>query len=228
MRHEHPPVPVIRPVSRDGRAAPEPLAAPAAAGARAPARSAGAARGADQRGDTYAFVLLLPATHRSGAVARRSTPSSVVNARSEASVAASQGLRAIWATYGEHAARRQRSTHARSTRPERRADVGGGRGCRDPSGRQREAAGAGGLPAPTAVYSDRCGGTRPDPGTAGWARVVVSGEAIGPLNWLWPGRSDTVYASAEGPAVLSTHGERLGSPSEPVPEQWSQSDLAQC
>ena len=49
-------------------------------------------------------------------------------------------------------------------------------------------------PAPAGVVR------RPGRGDAGWVRVVVSGEVLGPLAALWPGRFDTVHATAEGPA----------------------------
>lgn len=49
----------------------------------------------------------------------------------------------------------------------------------------------------------------PDPGEAGWVRVTVSGEVLGPLTALWPDRLDRVYAVAEGPArFVSNPAER--------------------
>ena len=43
---------------------------------------------------------------------------------------------------------------------------------------------------------------RPTGDQTGWVRVVVSGEVYGPLAALWPNRWDQVYASAQGPAIL--------------------------
>ena len=43
---------------------------------------------------------------------------------------------------------------------------------------------------------------RPFEGETGWMRVVVSGKVYGPLAALWPNRWDTIYAAAQGPAVL--------------------------
>lgn len=64
------------------------------------------------------------------------------------------------------------------------------------------------------VHSDWCHGNdertlgqapgeyRPTVGETGWLRVVVSGEVFGPLAAVWPDRLDTVYAFAQGPAML--------------------------
>ena len=62
------------------------------------------------------------------------------------------------------------------------------------------------------VYSDWCssdldpalppGERRPAGSETGWVRVVVSGEVFGPLAALWPNRWDRVHAAAQGPAVL--------------------------
>ena len=51
---------------------------------------------------------------------------------------------------------------------------------------------------------------RPDRAGAGWVRVTVSGEVLGPLAALWPDRFDRVYAVAEGPARFIT------SPDAPI------------
>ena len=63
------------------------------------------------------------------------------------------------------------------------------------------------------VQSDWCAPEpedRPARGEAGWVRVTVSGEVLGPLAALWPDRFDRVYAVAEGPARF------LSSPAAPV------------
>ena len=55
------------------------------------------------------------------------------------------------------------------------------------------------------VHSDWCaafGTGRPTGDETGWVRVVVSGEVFGPLAALWPNRWDTIYAAAQGPAIL--------------------------
>lgn len=225
MRLEHPPVPVMRPVPATG-ALHRSRSLPRRRDARERRHGTPARRGREQRGDTYAFVLLLPATIVL-VLLLAVHAFIVVNARSEASVAASEGLRAIWRQTGSTPL----AASARLTPDQLALNAAEMAGAAEDAVIRvtgREGAWRWWSPGATTVYSDRCGGTRPDSGTAGWARVVVSGEAIGPLSWLWPDRSDAVYASAEGPAVLSTHGERFGSPLEPVPEQWSQSDLARC
>ena len=59
------------------------------------------------------------------------------------------------------------------------------------------------------VHSDWCapfGPGRPTGDETGWVRVVVSGEVFGPLAALWPSRWDTIYAAAQGPAILVPPG----------------------
>ena len=70
-------------------------------------------------------------------------------------------------------------------------------------------------PAGSVVRSDWCHrgadvGLQPPPGESGWVRVAVTGDVFGPFSALWPGRLDTVHASAEGPMLLAAPA---GSPS---------------
>ena len=55
------------------------------------------------------------------------------------------------------------------------------------------------------------GERRPVAGEAGWVRVVISGEAFGPMAALWPDRWEPVYASAQGPAIVVRRGLDGGS-----------------
>ena len=95
------------------------------------------------------------------------------------------------------------------------------------------AAGAGGWrwwhPNVAEVYSDWCARgvdandpPRPGQNESGWIRIVVSGDVVGPLAVLFPDRLVTVYAVASGPALPAPsieviHGQGTESiPSEPV------------
>ena len=180
----------------------------------------------DQRGDTYAFVVLLPATIMLILVLALHA-FIVVNARAEASVAASEGLRAVW----RRAADSNLSLNAQLT-PDQLAAGGAELAEAAEAAVSRVAGDESGwrwwTDSSAEVYSDWCGGTRPEPGSIGWVRVVVSGDIIGPLSWFWPEQSDTVYATAEGPALLSAQGEQHRVQWESVPEQWSRTDLSRC
>ncbi|MXV91262.1 MAG: hypothetical protein F4121_09210 [Acidimicrobiia bacterium] len=151
----------------------------------------------------------------------------VVNARAEASLAASEGLRAVW----RMAADSNLSVNAQLTSEQlenegallaEAAEAAVSRVSGDESGWRWWTDGG------AEVYSDWCGGTRPDPGSIGWARVVVSGDIIGPLSWFWPERSHTAYATAEGPVLFSPQGEQHEAQWESVPAQWSRTDLSRC
>ncbi|WP_420446144.1 hypothetical protein [Candidatus Poriferisodalis sp.] len=73
------------------------------------------------------------------------------------------------------------------------------------------------------VHSDWCydgpgdaglqsvGERRPVAGETGWVRVVISGEAFGPMAALWPDRWEPVYAAAQGPAIVVRRGLDGGS-----------------
>ena len=180
----------------------------------------------DQRGDTYAFIVLLPATIMLILVLALHA-FIVVNARAEASVAASQGLRAVWRGVADsnlsvNSQLTPDQLAAEGAQLAEAADAAVSRVAGDESGWRWW------TDSSAEVYSDWCGGTRPDPGSVGWVRVVVSGDIIGPLSWFWPEQSDTVYAAAEGPALLSTQGEHHADLWESLPEQWSRADLALC
>ena len=134
----------------------------------------------------------------------------VSGARAHADAAASAGLRAIW----ERAAVSGLSAH----------DDDGGLSGMDASGTDAgtlaaaahdavaSAAGRQGwrwwTPGGAVVRSDWCHrdadvGQQPPPGESGWVRVEVTGDVFGPFSALWPGRLDTVHASAEGPMLLA-------------------------
>ena len=149
----------------------------------------------DDRGETIALVILWPALLL--AILLLTVHAFIVgNARAEAEVAASEGLRAAWRwTTAEHPVEDRGFSMARA------AEDGAAR-----------FAGAGAAwrwwrPDSAAVYSDWCfePGTEqaPHPGSPGWILVVVTGEVQGPLAAIWPDRLDRVYATASGPAVLS-------------------------
>lgn len=149
----------------------------------------------------------------------------VSGARAHADAAASAGLRAVWqhaAVYGlgdDHdltpgaAAPAAAGGLLADVARDAVADAAGGQGWR-----WWTAAG-------TTVRSDWChrgddASLRPDADRTGWVRVEVTGDVFGPFSALWPGRLDTVHASAEGPALLHAVGgvgELLGAPSD-LPE----------
>ena len=131
----------------------------------------------------------------------------VSGARAHADAAASAGLRAVWEHAGVHGvavpAAGHDSSDAAVESTARLADAA----------RDAVAASAGGqgwrwwTPGGTAVRSDWChhgadAVLRPAVGESGWVRVQVSGEVFGPFSALWPGRLDTVHASAQGPVLL--------------------------
>ena len=156
----------------------------------------------------------------------------VVNAQAEASLAASAGLRAAW-----RAAADSDLVGARDEAPLRVEE--GVRMGEAVAVAVERVAGAedgwrwwtGGV---SATYSDWCAALQsdaPEEGEPGWVRVVVSGDVVGPLSWLLPGRLDKVYAVAEGPAALrASPGARGAVPAgeTAIPAEWSQADLARC
>ena len=144
----------------------------------------------------------------------------VTNARAEAELAASQGLRSAWRAAagsdfltdpGQQPA--GRPTPADEPHPQVLAMA---EAAKDAVA--RTAATEGGWrwwsPGAAELRSDWCwphtppdpnlvpGQHRPTGDQTGWVRVVVSGEVYGPLAALWPNRWDQVYASAQGPAIL--------------------------
>ena len=135
----------------------------------------------------------------------------VTNARAEAEVAASQGLRSAWRAAADQDFLSDKSGNpytADATNPKVLAMVAAAEDAV-----ARTAATEQGwrwwTPGVTEVHSDWCepfGGGRPTGDETGWVRVVVSGEVFGPLAALWPNRWDRVYAVAQGPALLVPPG----------------------
>ena len=177
--------------------------------------AAAPASGPDDRGDrgeTLALLVVWPALIT--AILLMLVHAFIVtNARSEAELAASQGLRSAW-----HAAADSDflTVPTDPNDPTSRLDyvldaphpdvLEMAEAAKDAVA--RTAATEGGwrwwTPGSAAVYSDWCGapGGRPSGDATGWVRVVVSGEVFGPLAALWPDRWDQVHAAAQGPAVL--------------------------
>jgi len=170
----------------------------------------------DERGETLALLIVWPALIT--AILLMLVHAFIVtNARAEAEVAASQGLRSAWRA----AADSDFLTDPGSDPAKPYADS-------DPhpdvlamveaamDAVARAAATEGGwrwwTPGVAEVYSDWCdapgdptdppGRRRPVGDETGWVRVVVSGEVFGPLAALWPDRWDRVYAAAQGPAIV--------------------------
>ena len=134
----------------------------------------------------------------------------VTNARAEAELAASQGLRSAWrAAAGSDFLTDPRSPPAPYTDDTPHPEVlAMARAVEDAVA--RAAATAQGwrwwTPGGVAVHSDWCHPYSDRPGAleAGWVRVVVSGEVFGPLAALWPNRWDRIHAAAQGPAIVTT------------------------
>ena len=220
---------------------------------RCPGRRSGSRRSrrGDERGDTLAFLVLWPAMIM--AVLLLGVHAFiVVNAQAEASLAASAGLRAAWRSAADSdlgTVARQYTGGRRHLAHSARLDAAGEMTDRAVVAVQQVAGDEGGwrwwTGAAASVYSDWCYPAPEDydgdelplnpglplGGESGWVRIVVSGEVIGPLSWILPGRLDTVYATAEGPAVLRNFAGagRAGDPGDAaVPEQWAQADLVRC
>ena len=172
----------------------------------------------DESGETLALLVVWPALIT--AILLMLVHAFIVtNARAEAELAASEGLRSAW-----HAA--ADSDFLTDPNPPPNTPYTG----RDPHPEvlamaeaakdavARAAATEGGwrwwTPGVAEVHSDWChpytppgpglvqGQYRPLDDETGWVRVVVSGEVFGPLAALWPNRWDRVYAAAQGPALL--------------------------
>ena len=132
----------------------------------------------------------------------------VTNARAEAELAASQGLRSAWRVAAESDFLTDPGNPSMlytgdDTHPEVLAmaeaakDAVAGAAATEGGWRWWS-------PGVAELHSDWCHarGDRPTGDQTGWVRVVVSGEVFGPLAALWPNRWDQVYASAQGPAIL--------------------------
>ena len=205
---------------------PAPLRTGTRAGRGAPADRR---RRRGDRGDSIAFVVVWPVLIV--AVLVLTVHAFIVsNARAQAEIAASEGLRAVW-----------RTTAAEATHPDEDGGERMARAAQDAVA--RAAAGEGGwrwwTPGAAEVSSDWCAGpndTVDRPPTrdrdAGWVRIVVRGETLGPLSALWPGPVDTVYAVAAGPAVLSAPGDASPSDADGQAAVYEQAlvpaDLPQC
>ena len=134
----------------------------------------------------------------------------VTNARAEAEVAASEGLRSAWRAAAESDFLTEPGSNPPTTyigvdpHPEVLAMA---EAAKDAVARQAATEGGWRWWSPDAaeLHSDWCHpnvGDRPTGDETGWVRVVVSGEVYGPLAALWPNRWDQVYAAAQGPAIL--------------------------
>ena len=184
----------------------------------------------DERGDSVAFVILWPAMIMA-VVVLAVHAFVVVNAQAEASLAASAGLRAAWRAAADSDLVAVTDNDLRLGEAAR---IGEGaanaveRVAGDEDGWRWWTGGV------SATYSDWCSVSPrdlPAQGETGWVRVVVSGDVIGPMSWFLPGRLDKVYATAEGPALLSASLNARGpaAPGEsPVPAQWARADLPRC
>ena len=170
--------------------------------------------GRDDSGETLAMLIMWPALLVAVLVLLVHT-FIVVNAQSEAEVAASAGLRAAWRSSANEDFLSDIDPSTREytedlyTDPDPHPKVlEMAEAAQDAAA--RAAATDGGwrwwTPGATEVHSDWCssdvGGTRPGQGQPGWVRVTVSGQVFGPLAALWPNHLDQVYAAAIGPAVL--------------------------
>ena len=171
----------------------------------------------DESGETLALLVVWPAL-LTAILLMLVHAFIVTNARAEAELAASQGLRSAWRAAAESDFL---TDPGNPPMPYTGADphpevLAMAEAAKDAVA--RTAATEGGWrwwsPGAAELHSDWCHPyTPPDPNLVpgqhrplddetGWVRVVVSGEVFGPLAALWPNRWDQVYASAQGPAIL--------------------------
>ena len=175
------------------------------------------------RGDTLAFLVIWP-TLFVAILVLLVHAFIVSNARAEAEVAASAGLRAAWRSAADadflhepgtarpylgetpHPAVREMSNSVKDAVARVAAEEEGWRWW---------------TPGVAEVRSDWCTvdpAARPsDPADPGWVRVVVSGEVFGPVAALWPSRLARVYAVATGPAVINVSQQQVA--------RWDASDV---
>ena len=178
-------------------------------------RSADRWAGRGDRGDTLAFLVIWP-TLFVAILVLLVHAFIVSNARAEAEVAASAGLRAAWRDAADadflhepgtsnlyrgeaiHPAVREMSSSVKDAVARVAAEEAGWRWW---------------TPGVAEVRSDWCAAdpdARPsDPLDPGWVRVVVSGEVFGPVAALWPDRLARVYAVATGPAVINVSPQQV-------------------
>ena len=161
----------------------------------------------DESGETLALLVVWPAL-LTAILLMLVHAFIVTNARAEAELAASQGLRSAWRAAAEsdfltdpvdptvtyvgvdpHPEVLAMAEAAKDAVARTAATEGGWRWW---------------SPGAAELHSDWCDAPagRPADDQTGWVRVVVSGEVFGPLAALWPNRWDQVYASAQGPAIL--------------------------
>ena len=163
----------------------------------------------DERGETLALLVVWPAL-LTAILLMLVHAFIVTNARAEAELAASHGLRSAWRVAAESDFLTEPGSDpaVAYTDNEPHPDVlAMAEAAKDAVA--RTAATEGGWrwwsPGAAELRSDWChpfGDLRPTDDQTGWVRVVVSGEVFGPLAALWPNRWDQVYASAQGPAIL--------------------------
>ena len=170
----------------------------------------------DESGETLALLVVWPAL-LTAILLMLVHAFIVTNARAEAELAASQGLRSAWRAAAESDFLTDPDSPPMPyTGAEPHPDVlAMAEAAKDAVA--LTAATEGGWrwwsPGAAKLHSDWChlgpvdnslapGDRRPIDGETGWMRVVVSGEVYGPLAALWPNRWDQVYASAQGPAIL--------------------------
>ena len=171
----------------------------------------------DERGETLALLVVWPALIT--AILLMLVHAFIVtNARAEAELAASQGLRSAWRVAAESDFLDDPDIPGNpytgaGPHPEVLAMA---EAVEDAVARTAatEQGWRWWTPGAAELHSDWChpytapgpglvqGRHRPFDDQTGWVRVVVSGEVYGPLAALWPNRWDQVYASAQGPAIL--------------------------
>ena len=164
----------------------------------------------DDRGETLALLIVWPALIT--AILLMLVHAFIVtNARAEAELAASQGLRSAWRAAADSDFLTDPANPSNPYNdPDPHPDVLSMASAAEDAV-ARAAATEGGwrwwTPGAAEVYSNWCDvpkprGQRPTGDETGWVQVVVSGEVFGPLAALWPNRWDRIYAVAQGPALL--------------------------
>lgn len=171
--------------------------------------------GRGEAGDTLAFVVIWP-TLLVAILVLLVHAFIVSNARAEAEVAASAGLRAAWHSAADadflHYPGTSNDYDGAAPHPD---VVAMSNHARDAVARvaSEERGWRWWTPGIAEVHSDWCAapaGRPSDPADPGWVRVVVSGEVFGPVAALWPDRLARVHAVATGPAVLNVSPQQRG------------------
>lgn len=173
----------------------------------------------DESGETLALLVVWPALIT--AILLMLVHAFIVtNARAEAELAASQGLRSAWrAAAGSDFLTDPNNPGVAYIDNDPHPEVLAMAAAAEDAV-ARAAATEGGwrwwTPGAAQVHSDWChgyaaappagaapGDYRPLDDETGWVRVTVSGEVFGPLAVLWPNRWDRIHTSAQGPAILA-------------------------